>query len=159
MVSQHALQFPRQTHTQRGSWEAWLGGGSRPTPRGEVEGSGWGGLQAHTQGGSWGVWTGGSPGPHPGGVYPSMHWGRPPPPQADGYCCGRYTSYWNAFLLGELFGQNLLQMYIYLTYRAMITRVVYLYLALYGCKGVCSWKVQEKARWSLWLSGNYWMGT
>ena len=21
-----------------------------------------------------------------------------PPPQADGYCCGRYASYWNAFL-------------------------------------------------------------
>ena len=33
-VSQHALQV------------------SRPTPKGELEGSGWGGLQAHTQGGS-----------------------------------------------------------------------------------------------------------
>ena len=22
----------------------------------------------------------------------------PPPPPADGYCCGRYASYWNAFL-------------------------------------------------------------
>ena len=22
----------------------------------------------------------------------------PPPEQADGYCCGRYASYWNAFL-------------------------------------------------------------
>ena len=22
----------------------------------------------------------------------------PPPPKADGYCCRRYTSYWNAFL-------------------------------------------------------------
>ena len=32
------------------------------------------------------------------GVYSSMHWGRHPPP-ADGYCCGRYASYWNAFLL------------------------------------------------------------
>ena len=31
-----------------------------------------------------------------GGWYPSMHWGRPP--QRDGYCCGRYASYWNAFL-------------------------------------------------------------
>ena len=55
VVSQHALQV------------------SRPTPKGEVEGSGLGGLHAHT----WGV----SPGPHPGGVCvcPSMHWGRPPP--------------------------------------------------------------------------------
>ena len=91
VVSQHALQV------SRGSLPACLAG-----------------LQAHTQGGSWGVWPGGSPGPHPMGFpgphpggspgphlqeggYPSMHWGRPPP-QADGYCCGRYTSYWNAFL-------------------------------------------------------------
>ena len=43
---------------------AGLGGRvSRPTPRGEVEGSGQGGLQAHTQG-----WGGGSPGPHLGGL-------------------------------------------------------------------------------------------
>ena len=86
VVSQHALQV------------------SRPTPRGEVEGSGQGGLQAYTQGESWGVWPGGglqahtqwgSPGSHLGGlqahtqgvsrptpwggVYPSMCWGRPPP--------------------------------------------------------------------------------
>ena len=33
---------------------------SRPTPRGTVEGSDWGGLQAHTQGGSLRVWPGGS---------------------------------------------------------------------------------------------------
>ena len=31
-----------------------------------------------------------------GGWYPSMHWGRSP--RRDGYCCGRYASYWNAFL-------------------------------------------------------------
>ena len=41
-----------------------------------------------------------------GGVYPSMHGGRhplppgqTPPRPADGYCSGRYASYWNAFLL------------------------------------------------------------
>ena len=73
VVSQHALQV------------------SRPTPRGEVEGSGLvvsrptpRGLQAHT----WGVSRpnpGGSPGPHLEGLqahtwggYPSMYWGRPP---------------------------------------------------------------------------------
>ena len=96
------------------------GGISRPTPRGEVEGSGWGGggLQAHTQGRSW-VWLGGSPGPHPGGRLRGLARGSPghtqggvpaqarggipawteadPPP--DGYCCRRYASYWNAFLL------------------------------------------------------------
>ena len=47
------------------------------------------------------------PGPHPRGslrglatwgVYPSMHLGRPPTPTADGYCCGRYASFWNASL-------------------------------------------------------------
>ena len=62
------------------------------------------GLQAHTQGGSWGVWPGEcllantrgeSPDAHKG-EYPSMYWGRHPP--ADSYCCGRYASYWNAFL-------------------------------------------------------------
>ena len=26
----------------------------------------------------------------------------PPPPAADGYCCGRYTSYWNAFLFHKV---------------------------------------------------------
>ena len=46
------------------------GGGSRPTPRGVSR-------------------------PTPRGVYPRMHWGRHPP---DGYCCGWYASYWNAFL-------------------------------------------------------------
>ena len=64
LVSQHALQI------------------SRPTPRGELEGSGWRGLQAHTQGwlrdlargspspqpGGLQAQTGGSPGLHPGGM-------------------------------------------------------------------------------------------
>ena len=112
VVSQHALQV------------------SRPTPRGEVEGSGLGeGLQAHTQGGSWGVWPGASPGPHPGGklrglawgvsrptsagglqahtweagLYRSMHWDRHSPSAADSYCCGQYASYWNAFLFESEF--------------------------------------------------------
>ena len=71
------------------------GGGSRPTPRGEVEGSGLGGLQAHTQGG--GVFSR----PTPGG-YPSMHWGRHPPPTHSS-CCRQYASYWNAFLLRLIF--------------------------------------------------------
>ena len=42
-----------------------------------------------------------------GGVCPSACWGTPPsshpprsrhPPGTDGYCCGWYASYWNAFL-------------------------------------------------------------
>ena len=106
-VSQHALQV------------------SRPTPKGELEGSGRGGLQAHTDGGSPGPHLGGGFSRHtPGGgflgahlgglqahtrgvsrptwgVYPSMHRGRTPPP-ADGHCCGRCASYWNAFLLINL---------------------------------------------------------
>ena len=99
-------------------------GVSRPTPKGKVEGSGWvrevsrptpdGDLQAHT----WGVsgphlggglqahTQGGSPGPHLGGLQAqaqaqgcvTQHTLRQTPP-ADGYCCGWYTSYWNAFLL------------------------------------------------------------
>ena len=38
----------------------------------------------------------GVPGPGGSGPGGSARW-RPPSPQ-DGHCCGRYTSYWNAFL-------------------------------------------------------------
>ena len=65
-----------QAHSQ-GELEG-LRGLARSTPRGEVEGSGWGGLQAHTQGSPrptpWGV-----PGPHQGGV--SQHALRQTPQQ------------------------------------------------------------------------------
>ena len=71
VVSQHALQV------------------SRPTPKGETEGS----IQ------------GGSPGPHPEGCL--LLRGVPAPggvcsqggveTPRDDYCCGRYASYWNAF--------------------------------------------------------------
>ena len=45
-------------------------------------------------------WGGGCPGQGPGEVCVSQHALRQtPPPQADGYCRRRYTSYWNAFLL------------------------------------------------------------
>ena len=105
-VSQHALHVVSQHALQQVS----TGGVSRPTPRGEVEGSGQGGLQVHT----WGVsrptrgvsrhtpgglqaHTQGAPGQHLGGVYPSMHWGRHP--SMDSYCHEWYASYWNAFLL------------------------------------------------------------
>ena len=68
VVSQHALQVSR-------------GEVSRPTPRGEVEGSGWGGLQAHTQGGCPSPHWGGSPGQHPGGGGVSQHALRQTPPR------------------------------------------------------------------------------
>ena len=51
-----------------------------------------------------GAWSGGVPGPwgvpHSGGSAPGgMPCGDPlPPSPGDGYCCGRYASYWNAFL-------------------------------------------------------------
>ena len=46
--------------TLRGDWGVWLGGGlSRPTPKGEVEGAGWGVSR---------LTPGGSPGPHWGGL-------------------------------------------------------------------------------------------
>ena len=38
-----------------------------------------------------------TPGRHPLGRHPLGRYTLPPP--ADGYCSGRYTSYWNAFLL------------------------------------------------------------
>ena len=60
MLSQHAFQVVSQHALQV----------SRPTPRGEVEGSGRavGCLQAHTQGEVEGSGLGESPGPYPGGV-------------------------------------------------------------------------------------------
>ena len=77
VVSQHALQqvsrgsypsmpcrFP--SPHPRGKLRSLARGISRPTPKGEVEGSGLGGLQAHTQG-SPSPNPGGSPFPHPGG--------------------------------------------------------------------------------------------
>ena len=84
VVSQHALQV------------------SRPTPRVEVEGSGWGWSPGPHLGGSPGPHPGGSPGPHlGGGVSRPTPGGIPACTEADtpdGYCCGCYVSYWNAFL-------------------------------------------------------------
>ena len=71
---------------------AW--GVSRPTPRGEVEESGLGGLQVYTQG----VLM------HTPRGYPSIHWSRHPP--EDSYCCRQYASYWNAFLFQDYFACN-----------------------------------------------------
>ena len=68
-----------------------------------------GGLQAHTWGGGVGRLgicpvglqdhTQGVSRPTPGGVSQHALRQTPPPPKADGYCCGWYVSYWNAFLL------------------------------------------------------------
>ena len=91
----------------------------RPTPRGEVEGSGLGGSPGpHPRGvsrptprgvskptprGSRGPHLGGSPGSHQRGspgphLEGSQHALRQAPPAVDGYCYGQYASYWNAFL-------------------------------------------------------------
>ena len=48
------------------------------------------GVQAHTRGG-------GCSGPDPKGCIPACT--EADTPSADGYCCWRYASYWNAFLL------------------------------------------------------------
>ena len=81
MVSQHDLQV------------------SRSTPKGEVEGSGLGGVSRPTPRG--GVSrpspSGGFPGPHPGVSQHALI--QTPPSRHSGYWYGRYASYWNAFLL------------------------------------------------------------
>ena len=60
------------------------GGVSGPRPKGEVGGSGRG-VSRPTARVGWGV---------------SKHALRQtPPPPEDGYCCGRYASYWNAFFI------------------------------------------------------------
>ena len=70
-----------------GSLRGLAGGVFRPTPRGEVQGSG----------------QEGSPGPHRGGG--SQHALRQTP-TPDGYCCGWYASYWNAFLFCYVANSN-----------------------------------------------------
>ena len=71
--------------------------GSRPKPREEVEGSG-GCLQAHTRRGV------------------SLHALRQTL-LADGYCCGRYASYWNTYLLLiSYYWHNITKQLICLTY-------------------------------------------
>ena len=103
VVSQHALQVSRPT--PRGEVE---GSGPRgcpgPHPRGKLRGLAWGGLQAHTQ---WGLQE------HTQGDLQAYTWGgvsqhalRQTPP--DSYCCGWYASYWNAFLLPFVLGATLL---------------------------------------------------
>ena len=118
VVSQHALQqvsrsgwypsmpcrFPGPC--QGGKLRGLARGVSKPTPKGEVEGSGLGGLQAHTRG---------SPNPHLGGPRPKP-WrfsrptpggvSRPTPRVAGGvsqhalrHCCRQYASHLNAVLL------------------------------------------------------------
>ena len=82
-------------------------GVSRPTPGGDVGGSGWGcvcpglnpgeGVQAHTCRG------GGLSRPRPGVAVSQYALRQTPPTPADGYCCGRYASYWNAFLFSIIF--------------------------------------------------------
>ena len=104
VVSQHALQVsgPHPEGKLRGSGQ---GGSPGPHPRGELWEIWPGGcLQAHTQGFSR---------PTPGGVSRSTPGGvsRPTPGMSipacteadppDGYCCSRYTSYRNAFLLSS----------------------------------------------------------
>ena len=49
------------------------------------------------------VWFGGAEGhnrrpPHQKAITEGGAWWRHLPPPGDGYCCGRYASYWNAFL-------------------------------------------------------------
>ena len=97
VLSQHALQVVSQHALQQVSRgcgiPACLAGFQANTQGGSLGESGLGGLQAHTQGGSWGGSGWGVPAP--GGVET---------PQ-DGYCCGWYTSYWNAFLFQVIFFQ------------------------------------------------------
>ena len=72
-----------------------------PGPGGRLGGlAGGGGLQAHTRGDVGGVWSGGGlQAQARGGAIPACT-------EADGYCRGRYASYWNAFLFNFLFNRT-----------------------------------------------------
>ena len=109
--------YPSIPCRSQGSIPACLAGFQAHT-QGKLRDLAWGGLQAHTQGEVEGSGLGESPGPHLGGLQAhtqgslqahtqgglqahtwgvSQHVLRQNPP-ADGYCCGWYASYWNAFL-------------------------------------------------------------
>ena len=78
-------------------------GGGLPCPGGVWSGGVWSGGcllpgGCLVPGGAWslgGAWSWGVPGQ--GGAWSRECLVLKPP---DGYCCGRYTSYWNAFLFG-----------------------------------------------------------
>ena len=104
-VSQHPLQVVSQ-HTLQVSG----GGGGIPACLAGIQGGSGipaylAGLQVHTKGGSWGVWPGGglkahTQGEGAGGILACTEADTPP---TAGYCCRRYASYWNAFLLHNVF--------------------------------------------------------
>ena len=95
VVSQHALQdyrwYPSMPCSRfPGGWYPSVPCRfPAPLPRGKLRGLARGVSRPHQGRG------GTRPTPREG-VYPSMHWGRP---SLDSHCCGRYASYWNAFLL------------------------------------------------------------
>ena len=90
VLSQHALQMISEPALQQGGSAPWgvPGPGGGVCSRGGVPG-----LRGCLL---WGVCSGGacSRGSAPCGG--GRVWR--PPPKADGYCCRRYASYWNAFL-------------------------------------------------------------
>ena len=97
VVSQHALQVVSQHALQHfsGGWYPsmpcrWYP--SMPCSRSP------GGSPGPHQEGSWGVWPGGGLHTHTRGGLRAHTQGVSSPP-VDGYCRGRYASYWNAFLL------------------------------------------------------------
>ena len=85
VVSQHALQQVSEGGVvSQHALQQVSRRGVKAHTQGEVEGSGLGGLQVHTQ---------------EGGIPACTEADTP----QDGYCCGRYASYWNAFLLAVYF--------------------------------------------------------
>ena len=113
VVSQHALQqvsrgwwypsmpcrFPglHPGWKLRGIWPMESPGHNRGGGLGG-SGLGVGGLQAHTQRGSWGG-SGLGSAPRECLLQEGCRLWRGCGDPSDGYCCGRYASYWNAFLL------------------------------------------------------------
>ena len=87
VVSQHALQVVSQHALQQ------VSGGLYPCMPRRSPGP-------HPGGKLRGLALGGSPGPHLGSIPACTEADTPTPsPSPHGYCCGRYASYWNAFLL------------------------------------------------------------
>ena len=100
--------YPSMPCRSRGLWYQSMPCRSPgPHPRGKLRGLAWG-VSRPTSRGSWGVWPGVSR-PTLGGGLQAHTRGRVyqhaliQTPSADGYCCGQYASYWNAFLSDIIF--------------------------------------------------------
>ena len=109
-----------------GGWEVWLGA-SRPIPWGRLGGLAGGGVSRP-------IPRGYGPGImdyyNPMGIIPACTEAKSPP-SADGYCCGQYASYWNAFLLLDKVMMSCNQWHIGVQEHVLMLKVSWNWITMY----------------------------